>query len=438
MRVFLLILTLLAAVPASAQWTQIDTNYGLTAPYATDLLGADASTLYALVLAKATNPAVWNVMRSSNDGDSWSSVRTIPSNGAVEATFLNDLDGLLVAAVPNNTETVVHLSEDGGTTWTEATPVPSQLVATFARSSDVLLASGLITYRSTDKGAIWTEIQGTSGSGFARSVHFAGAFWAPDQAGFMYRLADGATTWERLTGSPMNVSGIWIDNGTLWVRGRTSFIGQFTLISTTDGVTWTEQTTDQPTAYLEAYPAADDDDPWFLTTEASFASSVHFLSSDDGASLTDITAGYPLDTNDRVCISTYATTATSAIAATTGGISGASGCTPGTDPNAGVYRYTFGGSTASEGSATNALLTLELTQNPTRGGTPVLIRQLEPGPLTVTLTDALGRRVAVLTQDLYRAGETTVRLPRNLAPGVYGIRAVSGEQVATRSVTVVR
>ena len=434
------VVALLVAVPAWAQWTRVDTNYGLTAPYKTDLLGADATTLYALVLEQAATPAVWSVLRSADDGDSWSAVRSIPSSGnSVEAAFLGDLDGLLVAALPTTAGTVVHLSENRGTTWTEATPVPSSFILAFARDGDHLLATGYATYRSPDRGVTWQPIGGgMTNQAFPRSVRFAGAFWAATQGGFLHRLPDAATAWEQPAGAPAGVLSIWLDGATLWAKGRASLISPLTHYATTDGITWTPRAAASPADYRDAYPAPPDADPWFLTSEASIGTATHFLSTDDGVSLTDITTGYPRSSNGYACVSVYTATGTAAVGATTGGVAGASGCTPGTDPDAGVYRYTFGGASTAEGTPGTEDLTIRLARNPTSGGGAITIRQREAAPLDVALYDALGRRTAQLAQGTVRVGATRLMLPQNLASGVYIVHARAGVQHATQTVTVIR
>ncbi len=437
----LALLSVLIARPASAQWTRVDTNYGLPAPYDTDLLGADATNVYAIVLAQATTPAAWTVLRSADDGDTWSAVRTIPVGGtSVEAAFLGDLDGLLVAAIPTAVGTVTHLSNDQGTTWSVATPVPSQLVQTFARDGDVLLATGFASFRSPDRGTTWQPISGgQTNQTFNRVVRAGGDFWARNSLGSLYRLPDAATTWERVATAPLNMTGLWLDGGTFWTVGRASFIAPLSLFSSADGVTWTARPTAQPGAYADAYPVPPGDSPWFLTTDATIEIASHFLSADDGASLTDITAGYPRSANGFACVSVYTVTATAAFGATTGGLAGSAGCAPGVDPDAGVYRYTFGGPTAAEGGAPGApSLALAVAGNPVRDGSTVRLTLSETSTITADLHDALGRRVARLADGTLPAGETILALPTGLAPGIYVVRARAGDQTASRMLTVVR
>lgn len=181
------------------------------------------------------------------------------------------------------------------------------------------------------------------------------------------------------------------------------------------------------------------DSPWFLATEATITAATHFVSADDGASLTDITAGYPRSANGYACVSVYTATATAAFGATTGGIGASAGCAPGIDPGAGVYRYMLGGQTAAEGDAPGApALALTVAGNPVRGGSTVRLTLAEPGTVTVDLHDALGRRVARLAEGEHAAGDVTLSLPSGLAPGVYVVRAVVSGQSVSRTLTVVR
>lgn len=60
------------------------------------------------------------------------------------------------------------------------------------------------------------------------------------------------------------------------------------------------------------------------------------------------------------------------------------------------------------------------------------------GSATVTLHDALGRRVAIL-HDGPLVGEACLSVPlARLAPGVYVVRAVTGESVHSARVVVSR
>ena len=100
MRLVLLALAL-ASLPASAQWVPVDSNYGVADAYATNLVGTDADgALYATVLAGQPVPNRFLVLRSTDDGDSWTEVFS-GYNGAARGYDLGALGeqvGVLVRA----------------------------------------------------------------------------------------------------------------------------------------------------------------------------------------------------------------------------------------------------------------------------------------------------------------------------------------------------
>jgi hypothetical protein len=77
--------------------------------------------------------------------------------------------------------------------------------------------------------------------------------------------------------------------------------------------------------------------------------------------------------------------------------------------------------------------------NPFRAATTLRYALPEGGPVTLTVYDVLGRRVATLVDGEKAAGRHTATLDgRRLASGAYFVRLQSGDQVQTRRVTVVR
>lgn len=78
--------------------------------------------------------------------------------------------------------------------------------------------------------------------------------------------------------------------------------------------------------------------------------------------------------------------------------------------------------------------------NPFRTTAALTLTVEEPGEITVTVHDALGRRVALLREGQTSAGTYTLRVEADdLPPGLYIVRA-SNEQgdTATRSLALVR
>ncbi|PAP80735.1 hypothetical protein B1759_05005 [Rubrivirga sp. SAORIC476] len=118
----------------------------------------------------------------------------------------------------------------------------------------------------------------------------------------------------------------------------------------------------------------------------------------------------------------------------------------GTFPTALIDPLTFvsaGSLTASASASAEALPTelavLSARPNPTRSRATVRVGLPEAGPVDVAVYDAVGRRVAVLASGERGAGWHDLGVEAgDLAPGVYVVRAMAGDTVATRTLTVVR
>ena len=78
--------------------------------------------------------------------------------------------------------------------------------------------------------------------------------------------------------------------------------------------------------------------------------------------------------------------------------------------------------------------------NPFRTASELTLSVEEPGDITVTVHDALGRRVALLREGQTSAGTYTLRVDAdNLPPGLYIVRATNARgDTATRSIALVR
>lgn len=113
-----------------------------------------------------------------------------------------------------------------------------------------------------------------------------------------------------------------------------------------------------------------------------------------------------------------------------------------TDVKAQRYRVLVGvAGEAQPGEAqADGALALSVFPTPARGA-EVRVRAALPDPQHVRLsvTDALGRTVAVLADEAWPAGERTLPVAVDgLAPGVYVVRLEAGARSATRLLTVVR
>ncbi|GAB5534358.1 MAG: hypothetical protein Rubg2KO_06070 [Rubricoccaceae bacterium] len=78
--------------------------------------------------------------------------------------------------------------------------------------------------------------------------------------------------------------------------------------------------------------------------------------------------------------------------------------------------------------------------NPFRTSSALTLTVEEAGEITVTVHDALGRRVALLREGQTSAGTYTLRVDAdNLPPGLYIVRATNDKgDTATRSLALVR
>lgn len=96
------------------------------------------------------------------------------------------------------------------------------------------------------------------------------------------------------------------------------------------------------------------------------------------------------------------------------------------------------GATAAEAAPGAAGVRLVVWPTPARGAAAVRLSLDAPARVDVTLIDALGRIVARLAEGEHTAGDVALSLPAGLAPGIYVVRAVVGDQAVSRTVTVVR
>ena len=103
-------------------------------------------------------------------------------------------------------------------------------------------------------------------------------------------------------------------------------------------------------------------------------------------------------------------------------------------------QFEVGGTTAGAAAAGRDAFALEpVAPNPTRGAARVRFSLPEAQAVRVTVTDLLGREVAVLRDGPAPAGATDAAFPASLPAGTYVVRLAAADgAVATRRVTVVR
>lgn len=415
----LLLLLLLLAPTAAAQWTRVDTNYGLPDTYATNLVTGTADHLFAAVLAGQPVPDRYVVLRSPDDGDAWEEVFS-GYNGGARGHFFGDLGGVVTLLVRGNGESALLRSSDGGATWAEtAARVPSATLTGAARvGATYVVVGGSTSYRSTDDGATWAAFG--SGQPMGSVVAFGGAFYAGNGIGQVFRLEGDA--WTPVSFGAPFASHLWVDGGRLWAKASVG-----ALYASPDGATWAAQPTAEPAAWGRSIPAAGDGSPWFLHV-LTFGQDL-FLSPDDGASATSIADGYPRDDNGALCTSNFAVTATAVVG-------NAWACSFTQPERNGVYRYALG-ATAAE-AAPEAAFALTVAPNPVAGAAAVRLALPASGPVHVAVYDALGRTVAVLHEGPLVAGRHAFPTPATLPAGVYLVRVRTHAAAAARTFTVVR
>ena len=421
MRLAALALALLATSSAQAQWTRVDTNYGIADFYATSLLASNDAYVFATVLAGQPVPNRVLILRSPDDGASWTQVFS-GYNGGARTNFIDNVDGRMITLVTGGGLTAVLVSTDGGAAWAE-TParIPSSQSTGIARIGETYVVVGPNpSYRSTDGGATWTTFGQNQQMGSV--LAFGGSFYGLNGIGQLFKLT--GDTWTQIVFNPplSFATHFWVEGGLLWAKASAA-----SLFSSPDGATWTARPTAAPTQFNLVRFTPDDARPWFLHSQV--ATQDLRLSDDQGATSTSIAAGFPRDDNGGICSAVYAVTRRSAFGNTI--------CSFTNTANNGVYRYTFGGGTAAA-DAPEFGAALTVGPNPTRGAATARITLGASAPARVAVQDVLGREVAVLHDGPLGAGEHAFALPAELAPGVYVVRASTGGVASARTVTVVR
>lgn len=104
-----------------------------------------------------------------------------------------------------------------------------------------------------------------------------------------------------------------------------------------------------------------------------------------------------------------------------------------------LAQFTLTGTSVTEMPEPRDLVLLPPAPNPARGEASVTVRLDRPTAVRMEIIDAVGRRVAVVTDQTLPAGDTVLPLPAGrLTPGLYLVRIVTGAASATRPLTVTR
>lgn len=107
----------------------------------------------------------------------------------------------------------VHLSEDGGDSWTRVLKQDMWIFNVHATKDGTLYAGGNNLWRSTDHGKTWTQltqIKGRSVVGIevdprdGNTIWISAVNWDGSSKGDVFKSTDGGATWENFTGNLMH------------------------------------------------------------------------------------------------------------------------------------------------------------------------------------------------------------------------------------------
>ncbi len=367
--------------------------------------------------------------------------------------------------------TGLHRSPDRGATWSRidlpfATrglsdlhlDAAGRLFAVPDRCFDAACAPSGV-YRSLDGGETWAAtslaLPGSSTPGRLASGP-DGALWALVVTRALYRSLDGGETWEPRSPAPHSKTFTVGDDGTLWVGSDQPEVSVSRSLD--GGLTW--QTALAPSPGLRTgaivvarsgavvvgargvgYRSADGGQTW-ATISFGFAQPFHELDvlrrGPDGTLFAGADGGAPVhrSLDDGLTWAPVADGLPEAAPALDLAV-GSDGVLWAALGTGGLFRTTTS-TVASEGPGRQSSpLALAVAPNPTRGGATVTLTVDSPSDLTVSVVDALGRRVAVLHDGTVAAGALTLRVGA-LPPGVYVVRATVGREAATQRLVVVR
>ena len=432
----LLALAALAAAPASAQWTRVDTN-GLPSGAGGVRVWSVATTEASVFVTNGSPQALW---RSDDDGGSWSRVAAVPEPASGVATVLSAQQTVLVQEGSGGG---LHVSTDGGATWT-ARPAPPPLdvsILTLARAETAAGRSHAFIAGQNPNRLFVTH------DDFA-TVEPALADLPVDQVISngremlaiptrttstisYYRSADGGRTWTAVATQPLAADTAFPTRDSLFVARLTPSGTQFTrmtIYGSPDGSAFPQLFVwpGGPRGVIESSP--DHSAVYF-----SFVLSVH-----GGRNYQAITAGFPSRPGLGLCHTEAGPGFNRAL--TSRFVYLMASCDEtGTPVFSALYRHPVVGATvAGEAAPSAGALTLRVT-NPARGAATAAVGLEAAADARLTLLDALGRRVALVAECALPAGETRLSVPLGgLAPGVYWLRLDAYGQQAVRALTVVR
>lgn len=152
-----------------------------------------------------------SVYRSKDGGNTWMGLVSWarPGYGTYTVNALAiDSSGDLLASVNH-----VYISSDSGKTWAQST-CPLFICDITAPNGDIFVGSVSSIYRSTDRGASWTDVCQVASTESIQSfaVTPTGTVFASTSQGDLYRSTDDGGTWKEVyaRSSPRPISNPWI------------------------------------------------------------------------------------------------------------------------------------------------------------------------------------------------------------------------------------
>ena len=156
-----------------------------------------------------TGRSLCQLMRSDDGGLTWKEMKTPRPDSSMRGHFAFHVNATDPDRIAFNTDRSLHLSADGGTTWTTSTGIPPtsriQAVVTGKSPEDLIAATNKGIYQSANGGNTWTA----AGSGVenlnVRRIVFdpaSGTIWAGAWREGILRSTDEGKSWFRIGGEP--------------------------------------------------------------------------------------------------------------------------------------------------------------------------------------------------------------------------------------------
>ncbi len=244
-----------------------------------------------IIVAATDDIYVWN-------NATWTHLN-VQATAALKGAFI--LDEQNIWAYTFTTSPTIYYTSNGGANWNSSATVPKVDVVTFFDAQTGIAVDGRNVYKSTNGGAVWTEIAANGLSNSANDVTFgatANVLIAATLNAKPNISTDGGMTWNAITIPLVNQrshSVTAISDTEFWIGNDLSGVMQ----STDGGMTWEE--TSGPTRNIIQ-------DVFFVNRNTGFAigqKGMLLRTTDAGAHWNDISFGtrsylciFGLDTND--------------------------------------------------------------------------------------------------------------------------------------------